>query len=99
MPSGVVLLPAVRHENGRIYGLMAELYYISALELDHYLQDQAMDTLQTVADNFQHPVFPCALIAGDVVMLHLLKRLNLIGSEADGKVQARTSRALGHTMS
>lgn len=75
---------------------MAELYCISALELNQNLQDQAMEMLQTVADNFQHPVFPCALIAGDVVLLHLLQRLNLIGSEADGKVQARTSSPLGH---
>lgn len=51
-------------------------------------QDQALETLQTAANNFQHPVFPCALIAGDVVILHLLKRLNLLGS-SDAKVQVR----------
>mmetsp|Transcript_15340 Transcript_15340/g.46328 ORF Transcript_15340/g.46328 Transcript_15340/m.46328 type:complete len:324 (-) Transcript_15340:551-1522(-) len=50
------------------------------------LEDQALETLQTAANNFQHPVFPCALIAGDVVILHLLKRLNLLGS-SDAKVQ------------
>lgn len=44
-----------------------------------------MDTLRKAAANFSHPVFPCALIAGDVVILHLLHRLGLL---SNGKVKA-----------
>jgi hypothetical protein len=37
-----------------------------------------MAVLQTAADSFERPAFPCALIAGDVVLLHLLHRKNLL---------------------
>lgn len=42
------------------------------------MQDAASAVLQTAASEFQHPTFPCALIAGDVVILHLLHRLQLL---------------------
>lgn len=34
--------------------------------------------LKQAVDNFKHPVFPCALIAGDVVILDLLARLDYL---------------------
>jgi hypothetical protein len=37
-----------------------------------------MWVLQQAADSFERPAFPCALIAGDVVMLHLLHRQGLL---------------------
>ena len=43
-----------------------------------------MQVLKTAAENFQHPVFPCALIAGDVVILNLLSKLGYLES---GKVK------------
>ena len=41
-------------------------------------QDHALQALRTAAENFRNPVFPCALIAGDVVILNLLSRLGLL---------------------
>eukprot|EP00271_Cylindrocystis_brebissonii_P011921 TRINITY_DN29944_c0_g1_i1.p1 TRINITY_DN29944_c0_g1~~TRINITY_DN29944_c0_g1_i1.p1 ORF type:complete len:351 (-),score=66.84 TRINITY_DN29944_c0_g1_i1:449-1420(-) len=42
--------------------------------LEH-LESQALDTLRKTLDNFEHPTFPCALIAGDVVILDLLNKV------------------------
>lgn len=39
-----------------------------------HLEEQALDTLRKALDAFERPTFPCALIAGDVVLLHLLSR-------------------------
>ncbi len=43
-------------------------------------QEQAMAVLQAAVDNFERPAFPCALILGDVVILDLLHRLDLLAS-------------------
>ncbi len=42
-----------------------------------------MQALKTAVENFERPAFPCALIAGDVVILHLLEKLDYLSS---GKV-------------
>ncbi len=39
-----------------------------------------MAALQAAVDNFERPAFPCALILGDVVILDLLHRLDLLAS-------------------
>jgi len=54
----------------------------------NYLEAQACIALVSAATHFERPVFPCALIAGDVVILHLLHKLRLLDT-----VQARLSRA------
>mmetsp|Transcript_40978 Transcript_40978/g.123626 ORF Transcript_40978/g.123626 Transcript_40978/m.123626 type:complete len:441 (-) Transcript_40978:493-1815(-) len=43
-----------------------------------YLEDQAMFALKTSCENFDNAVFPNALIAGDVVITHLLDRLGYL---------------------
>ena len=43
-----------------------------------FLEQQASDALQVCATQFENPVFPCALIAGDVVILHLLHKHGLL---------------------
>ena len=48
------------------------------------LQSQASHALAAAVESFERPVFPCALIAGDVVILHLLNQLGFLSS---GKVQ------------
>lgn len=42
------------------------------------VQRQALETLKTCVENSEHPVFPCALIAGDVVILDLLSKLDFL---------------------
>ena len=42
------------------------------------VQRQALETLRTAVDSCEHPVFPCALIAGDVVILELLAKLDYL---------------------
>lgn len=42
------------------------------------MQRQALETLKTCVENSEHPVFPCALIAGDVVILELLSKLDYL---------------------
>jgi phosphoadenosine phosphosulfate reductase len=44
------------------------------------LQSQALDTIRTAVEASQHPAFPCALIAGDVVILELLDRAGYLRS-------------------
>lgn len=48
-----------------------------AERLEHLVQ-QACGALDAAAE-FEAPVFPCALIAGDVVILHLLHKQGLLG--------------------
>ncbi|CAK0787949.1 hypothetical protein CVIRNUC_011171 [Coccomyxa viridis] len=48
-----------------------------------WLEDSALQALKTAAENFERPAFPCALIAGDVVILNLLDKLGYLSS---GKV-------------
>jgi phosphoadenosine phosphosulfate reductase len=43
-----------------------------------FLEQQAEGALRKSVDNFESPVFPCALIAGDVVILHLLHKFDLM---------------------
>ena len=45
------------------------------------LQDQALTALRAAVDTFERPVFPCALIAGDVVLLHLLHELGYLADK------------------
>lgn len=47
------------------------------------LQESALQALRDAAENFERPAFPCALIAGDVVILNLLDKLGYLSS---GKV-------------
>lgn len=42
------------------------------------MQRQALETLKICVENSEHPVFPCALIAGDVVILELLSKLDYL---------------------
>jgi len=42
------------------------------------LQRQALESIKTAVESSQHPVFPCALIAGDVVILELLAKLDYL---------------------
>ncbi len=44
------------------------------------VQESALSSLQTAVESFERPAFPCALIAGDVVILHLLSRLGYLSS-------------------
>jgi hypothetical protein len=44
----------------------------------NFLVSQACTALDACAEKFVNPVFPCALIAGDVVILHLLHEQGLI---------------------
>jgi phosphoadenosine phosphosulfate reductase len=43
-----------------------------------YLEEQAMFALKTSCENFENPVFPNAMIAGDCVITHLLDRLGYL---------------------
>ena len=45
------------------------------------LQDQALTALRAAVDTYERPVFPCALIAGDVVLLHLLHELGYLADK------------------
>eukprot|EP00892_Ulva_mutabilis_P000420 jgi/Ulvmu1/10379/UM061_0063.1 len=55
---------------------VAELNQSAEAKRMEQLVQQACDALDTAA-TFQAPVFPCALIAGDVVILHLLHKQGL----------------------
>lgn len=37
-----------------------------------------METLKIAVESSEHPVFPCALIAGDVVILEMLAKLDYL---------------------
>ena len=50
------------------------------------LEAEAMGAIKQAVENFDHPVFPCAFIAGDVVIMHLIDKLGYLAS---GKVQVR----------
>merc|ERR1712185_630285 len=43
-----------------------------------HLEEQAMFALKTSCENFDNPVFPNAMIAGDCVITHLLHRLGYL---------------------
>ena len=43
-----------------------------------FLESQAMDSLRTAVANFEHPVFPNAMIVGDCVITHLLHKLDYL---------------------
>jgi phosphoadenosine phosphosulfate reductase len=45
-----------------------------------HLEEQAMFALKTSCENFENPVFPNAMIAGDCVITHLLGRLGFLES-------------------
>lgn len=42
------------------------------------LERQALETLKIAVESSEHPVFPCALIAGDVVILEMLAKLDYL---------------------
>lgn len=44
------------------------------------MQESALGALKTAVEAFERPAFPCALIAGDVVILNLLHRLGYLDS-------------------
>merc|ERR1719428_2559798 len=43
-----------------------------------HLEEQALFALKTSCENFENPVFPNAMIAGDCVITHLLHRLGYL---------------------
>lgn len=45
-----------------------------------FVQKQALETLKHAVESAEQPVFPCALIAGDVVILDLLSKLDYLKS-------------------
>eukprot|EP00954_Amorphochlora_amoebiformis_P028756 1392172-Amorphochlora_amoeboformis.AAC.2 len=47
-----------------------------------HLEEQAMEALKYAVENshHEHPVFPCAMIAGDMVILDLLNRLGYVST-------------------
>ena len=45
-----------------------------------FLVEQACEALDTAVGNFKRVLFPCALIAGDVVILHLLHKQGYLQS-------------------
>ena len=45
-----------------------------------YLEEQAMFALKTSCENFENPVFPNAMIAGDCVITHLLGKAGYLES-------------------
>eukprot|EP00466_Bigelowiella_natans_P000469 jgi/Bigna1/33311/e_gw1.1.454.1 len=49
-------------------------------ERQAHLESQAMQAIKFTVENYEHPVFPCALIAGDVVLLELLNRLGYLST-------------------
>lgn len=50
----------------------------------HHLEEQALWVLRETVNSYQDPAFPCALIAGDVVILALLNKLGYL---TNGKVK------------
>jgi len=63
---------------------MKEMILDSKRERLGHLESQAFKSLKYAVENMNHPVFPCALIAGDMVILELLHRLGYLAS---GEVQ------------
>ncbi|EIE26875.1 adenine nucleotide alpha hydrolases-like protein [Coccomyxa subellipsoidea C-169] len=47
---------------------------------EQWLEESALGALKTAVEAFERPAFPCALIAGDVVILNLLHRLDYLES-------------------
>jgi hypothetical protein len=54
-----------------------------------HLEEQAMFALKVSCENFETPVFPNAMIAGDCVITHLLHRMGYL---KDGRCKARAAR-------
>ena len=50
------------------------------VNLSPCLQSSALEALNLAVESFARPAFPCALIAGDVVILNLLDRLGYLQS-------------------
>ena len=50
-----------------------------AARLQH-LEAEAMSAIKSAVENFGKPVFPCAFIAGDVVIMHLIHKLGYLSS-------------------
>ncbi|KAH7421655.1 hypothetical protein KP509_13G069400 [Ceratopteris richardii] len=46
-----------------------------------HLEEQALFVLKEIVNSYQSPAFPCALIAGDVVILDLLSKLDFLKNE------------------
>lgn len=48
------------------------------------LEAEAMGAIQKAVENFDHAVFPCAFIAGDIAIMHMIDKLGYLSS---GKVK------------
>lgn len=69
-------------------GVVTQCNEHAEAERFQFLEQQAVGALQACVNEFSHPVFPCALIASDVVILHLLHKHGLIDQ---GMVHARNT--------
>lgn len=58
-----------------------QLLAIPAALQSAWLQESALITIKTAVEAFERPAFPCALIAGDVVILNLLHRLGYLKTD------------------
>jgi len=82
-PAGVVQRPAAARASSAVMGFDQEAFIAESKEMRlKHLEEQAMFALKTSCENFEKPVFPNAMIAGDVVITHLLHRLDYL---KDGK--------------
>ncbi|KAK9916259.1 hypothetical protein WJX75_000636 [Coccomyxa subellipsoidea] len=78
-------LPATRHIARAAAAAPATVNIDSWVEdsrrsREQWLEESALGTLKTAVEAFERPAFPCALIAGDVVILNLLHRLGYLES-------------------
>ena len=70
----------VRSSFLEVQGHPLQKHCTPADHLNPMMQAQALETLKTAVEKSEHPVFPCALIAGDVVILDLLSKLDYLKS-------------------
>merc|ERR1711966_316109 len=68
---------ALAMADGDVFDQEAFIAESKEMRLKH-LEEQAMFALKTSCENFENPVFPNAMIAGDCVITHLLHRLGYL---------------------